>query len=140
MTTHHPTTTAPQLSDEGVSNMIRLHTGLSENDHNDLIIDAGVDYAGRQGSFTERGRQKLLQSRMFWQWWWRNWLAVDRAILANVETLHATSLPANEYLRAHLMAHSYELPKIMWRKLFIDADCKPQGHRSVQSRYSTAQP
>ncbi len=94
---------------------LRTLLGIDESDHNNLIIDAGVDYIGRQCAWSLSGREKLLKSRAFWHWWWRNWLSVDAALEAG----ELTHLAVNEYLRAHLMAHAFELPRVMWKHIDV---------------------
>ena len=70
------------------STNIQTLLSISENAHNNLIIDSGVAYLENQRSWTARGREKLMQSRLFWHWWWRNWVCVDEAIMNNPLALH----------------------------------------------------
>jgi len=117
------TTTTPTL---------RTILGIDESDHNNLIIDAGVDYLGRQCAWSQRGRERLFKSRAFWKWWWRNWLAVDAAL----EQHELSRLAVNEYLRAHTMAHAFQLPHTMWK--YIEVSMVGHQVTVVQKRYKKA--
>lgn len=103
-----------------ISTNIQKIVGITENAHNNLIIDSGVAYLETQRAWTPRGREKLMQSRLFWHWWWKNWLAVDEAMLGN----RLASMAVKEYLQHHCRAHAYEMPTVAIKMSLLDKDIR----------------
>ena len=102
--------------------------GIEDHERFDIIMTAGEEYISMQRAWTQRGREKLLQSRTFWSWWWRNWLACDDAMMANP----LAKMAVDEYLRHHLQAHAWEMPRVMWTKVTLDSDCRMRTKRKLK--------
>lgn len=109
---------------------MREKLGITENAHNDIIIDAGFEYLSHQPGYTMRGRKAWTRSSYFWSWWWRNWLAVDEALLKDP----VARMAVEEYLRAHRQAHPSQMPRTFWRVLEVTHDKKNVERRKSRAR------